>query len=139
MFDEIKADNGDECDSVSARPDMLILCYPVITCQEGKAHFGSFQQLLGTEDHAAYAPYSWETRVRPDTPPAFLWHTAEDNAVPVENTLEFALALRRQKIPFETHIFPYGYHGLGLGTHPDFPEVRAWPDLAAVWMRKLGF
>ena len=46
---------------------------------------------------------------------------------------------RRQKIPFETHIFPYGYHGLGLGTHPDFPEVRAWPDLAAVWMRKLGF
>ena len=45
----------------------------------------------------------------------------------------------RQKIPFETHIFPYGYHGLGLGTHPDFPEVRAWPDLAAVWMRKLGF
>ena len=65
--------------------------------------------------------------------------TAEDNAVPVENTLEFALALRRQKIPFETHIFPYGYHGLGLGTHPDFPEVRAWPDLAAVWMRKLGF
>ena len=139
VFDEIKADNGDECDSVSARPDMLILCYPVITCQEGKAHFGSFQQLLGTEDHAAYAPYSWETRVRPDTPPAFLWHTAEDNAVPVENTLEFALALRRQKIPFETHIFPYGYHGLGLGTHPDFPEVRAWPDLAAVWMRKLGF
>lgn len=139
VYDEVAADNGDECDAVSARPDAMILCYPVITCQEGKAHFGSFECLLGGNDRAAFAPCSWETRVTASTPPAFLWHTSEDSAVPVENSLEFALAMRRQKLPFELHVFPYGHHGLGLGTKEEYAEVRRWPELAGTWLEKMGF
>ena len=139
VYDEVAADNGDECDAVSARPDAMILCYPVITCQEGKAHFGSFECLLGGNDRAAFAPCSWETWVTASTPPAFLWHTSEDPAVPVENSLEFALAMRRQKLPFELHVFPYGHHGLGLGTKEEYAEVRRWPELAGTWLEKMGF
>ena len=117
----------------------MILCYPVITCQEGKAHFGSFECLLGGNDRAAFAPCSWETRVTASTPPAFLWHTSEDSAVPVENSLEFALAMRRQKLPFELHVFPYGHHGLGLGTKEEYAEVRRWSELAGTWLEKMGF
>ncbi len=139
VYDDIAAENGDEDDAVSARPDAMILCYPVITSREGRAHFGSFEQLTGQTDRALFAPFSWERRVAETTPPSFLWHTVEDTAVPVENSLDFALALRRCKVPFEIHVFPHGHHGLGLGTKEEFAEVRVWPDLAGTWLKKMGF
>ena len=141
VFDEVKADNGDECDAVSARPDAAILCYPVITGVPGKGHLGSFENLLGKEvPREEYLKYSWERRVRPDTPPAFLWHTAEDGGVPVENSLEYALALRQQKIPFAVHIFPDGPHGVGLADNrPGLEDVTIWPELAAAWLKKMEF
>ena len=73
----------------------------------------------------------------PQTPPAFLWHTADDASVPVENSLLFASALDRCGVPFALHVFPHGLHGLGLAT--DDPQVGAWTDLCARWLAALDF
>lgn len=70
-------------------------------------------------------------------PPMFLWHTADDETVPVENSLMMAQALCQKKIPFELHIFPHGRHGLGLA--PEQPEVAVWASLSVRFLQKLGF
>ncbi len=139
VFDEVKADNGDAADKVSARPDATILCYPVIS-GVSMYHGGSFKNLLG-EDllPQALLPYSWERRVKDNTPPSFLWHTAEDQAVPVENSLNYAAALRAKSIPFELHVFPSGRHGLGLGVDDAIPEIRVWPELCGTWLKKMNW
>jgi dipeptidyl aminopeptidase/acylaminoacyl peptidase len=91
-----------------------ILCYPVISL--GKfTHQGSKQNLLGKEPAPELVQLlSNELQVTPQTPPCFVWHTAEDTAVPVENSLEFAAALRRAGVPFDLHIYQKGRHGIGL-------------------------
>lgn len=120
------------------RPNAMVLCYPVITSGP-KAHRGSFVNLTGSEDPAAHAPYALENLVTPSAPPAFLWHTWEDQSVPVENTLLMASALRAHNVPAEVHIFPHGGHGAALANHItsgvshadlDLPECAVWPDLA---------
>ncbi|MBT1176665.1 alpha/beta hydrolase [Bifidobacterium callimiconis] len=125
------------------RPDAQILSYPVIS--SGRfAHRGSFTHLTG--GNAALEPeLSLENRVSLATPPTFLWHTATDRTVPMENSLLFAAALHRNGIPMEMHIFPKGDHGIALGTEetakPDHdyvePQVQYWPELAANWIRAL--
>lgn len=109
------ADIRDEVyETISNRPDAAILSYPVITSGE-KAHQGSFQALLGaqaTEEELKYM--SLETQVTADTPPCFLWQTATDEAVPVENSYLFAQALREKGIAFAHHVFSCGKHGLSL-------------------------
>jgi len=76
---------------------------------------------------------SCETRVKPDTPPVFIWHTVSDTSVPVENSILFAFALRKNNIPFAMHLFQNGRHGLGL--RPEAPdEVKKWPDLCLTWL-----
>ncbi len=138
VYDEIPAKNGDEYDTVSARPDLTVLCYPVITALRPYAHVGSFLNLLGHEySEEEGRRYSWNLRVKKNTPPSFLWHTAEDGAVPVQNSLEYAKALRENGIPFELHVFPNGPHGLGLGGE-NYPELHVWPELSAVWMKNLA-
>ena len=91
-----------------------ILSYPVITALEGKCHRGSFENLLGhyplTEEEMDY--FCPDRCVKDNTPPAFIWHTAEDNGVPVISSLLYAEALSKYKIPFELNIFPKGAHGL---------------------------
>lgn len=96
------------------RPNAMILGYPVIS--SGKyAHQGSFDALLGNDATPEMLKnLSLETRVSKKTPPAFIWHTFEDDTVPVENSLDFARALRENSVPFELHIFPWGGHGLSL-------------------------
>jgi acetyl esterase/lipase len=117
-----------------SRPDAMILCYPVISFGE-QTHPGSVQNLLGADpDPALRERLSLERRVTPATPPTFLWHTSDDAAVPVGNSLLFAEALRRHGVPFELHVFPRGAHGLGLAA--DHPRMAAWPDLAAAWLRE---
>ena len=100
--------------AVSNRPNAGILCYPVIT--SGRfAHRDSFTALLGnkpTEEDLRYT--SLETQVTPDTPPCFLWQTAEDGAVPVENSYLFADACKRAGVGFAHHVFTKGQHGLSL-------------------------
>ena len=137
IFDDGKPDAADPIDRQSCRPDAAILCYPVITFGDFR-HNGSMVNLLGP----APAPklrqeMSLETRVTPQTPPTFLWHTSDDGAVPVENSLLFAMALHKNKVPFALHVFPHGPHGLGLAA--DTPEVKQWPALCAEWLKNRGF
>ena len=90
LYDEVDSTANDAADLVSPRPDALILCYAVIDLTEPFGHFGSGENLLGKEGVRAPEAkrLNLETRVTADTPPSFLWHTAEDNAVPVENSLK---------------------------------------------------
>lgn len=80
---------------------------------------------------------SLELHVSEATPPAFLWHTAEDGGVPVENSLLFAQALSKHHVPFELHVYPHGCHGLGLA--PDLPHVATWLGLCCEWLRGMGW
>jgi acetyl esterase/lipase len=94
------------------RPDALILGYPVITT--GKyAHVQSIDRLVGRGERCYF---SLEKYVSESTPPTFLWHTANDSEVSVQNSLVFASALSCFRVPWEMHVFPYGQHGLSLAT-----------------------
>ncbi|MDL2301218.1 alpha/beta hydrolase [Lachnospiraceae bacterium OttesenSCG-928-D06] len=123
------------------KPNGLILCYPVITSGEF-AHQGSFENLLGEEGAHLRDKLSLETQVTKDVPPTFLWHTYEDQAVPVENSLLLVCALRKQGIPTEFHMYPKGGHGLSLANHltqsPDGSgvqlECQTWISLVHTWM-----
>jgi acetyl esterase/lipase len=132
-FDFGKED-GDEIDKVSCRPDMSILCYPVITT--GKhTHQGSVDNLLGENPSQELLDYmSIEKQVKENTPPMFLWHTAEDATVPMENSLLLAAALKEKNIDFELHIFPKGRHGLGLSN--EVPYVTRWIKLCEEWLKE---
>lgn len=123
-----------------------VLGYPVIVY--GKyAHTGSFRNLLGeqfTEENAE--KLSLEKLVNDQTPPAFVWHTYDDNCVPSMNSIEYVRALAVHGIPAELHIYPHGVHGLSLGTvycaqDPAKPsvneDVQGWIDLAARWIDRL--
>ncbi len=131
-------------DPQNYRPDGIILSYPVITSGE-KRHDGSFRNLLGDlyEDEVAREQVSLEKQVTEDAVPAFIWHTYTDTCVPVENSLWLATAYAEKKIPLELHIFPIGSHGLATGNTettgenaPGTPEVNAWLDMAARWMKQ---
>ena len=126
------------------RPDALILGYPVISAGPF-AHRGSFENLLGPKaDPQALEEVSLELHVNEKTPPTFLWHTYADEAVPLENSLLFAGALRRAGVPFEYHVYPEGVHGLSLATEetsvegrePD-PHVSSWMYLCVEWLGEL--
>lgn len=120
-----------------SRPDAVILGYPVISM--GKyTHTGSRTHLLGdTVSPAAVSDMSCENRVDRQTPPTFLWHTANDEAVPVENSLLMATALSAKAVPFELHIYPKGSHGMGLATED--PIVSTWTGHCIAWLKGLGF
>ncbi len=88
----------------------------------------SRQNLLGENPSVAWCEeVSPERHVSPATPPCFLWHTVEDPAVAVENSFDFALALRRAGVPFELHLYEKGQHGIGLAQgHPWTLECAHW-------------
>ena len=125
----------------SWRPDSQLLCYSVLTMGEF-THEGSREGLLGRADEPdnqleKAAWLSLETQVSKDTPPTFLWHTAEDPSVPVENSLMYAAALRRNGVPFELHVFEKGGHGIStcgeITANEEkqiVPDDAAWVDLA---------
>lgn len=128
-------------------PDLSILCYPVISFT-ADVHQGSINNLVGPAEESdnGYAnpvreellhQLSAELNVSASTPPAFLWHTADDVAVPVENSLAYTGALRRAGVAVELHVFPHGRHGLGLAQ--DTPGVSQWTSLCAAWLRSLGW
>lgn len=130
-------------DPETIRPNGLILSYPVITSGE-YAHRGSFQMVLGERYKELLEKMSLEKQVNVDTPKTFIWHTFEDGTVPVENSLLFISALRKQGIPFECHIYPKGKHGLGLGNELTCaegiygelrPEVSGWVNMAGTFIK----
>ena len=100
------------------RPNAVILAYPVVTAGQ-YAHRGSFVQLAGSENIAAQLPFALEDKITSRTPPVFVWHTMEDQTVPVENSLLLLAALRKAGVPCEAHLFQKGAHGSSIST----PEV----------------
>jgi acetyl esterase/lipase len=122
--------HADPVERVSSRPDLGVLCYPVITMTDPHTHAGSRANLLGEKpSEAEIATMSAEKCVNAQTPPTFLWHTAEDPVVPVENALLFATALAAHKVPFALHAYERGRHGLGLGHHAWGPQLMRWLSL----------
>ena len=127
----------------AARPDAAVLCYPVVTVKAPFQSAVSFQNLLG-EGVPVPPELSLEDAVCPDTPPTFLWATVGDGSVPVENTLLYAAALRRARVPFELHLYPDGPHAMALADartqgRPDQqdPHVATWFPLCLEWLRRL--
>ena len=126
------------------RPNAMLLAYPVLTAVN-PYHRGSFRNLLGDGWEERLDEVSLEKHVTPDTPPAFLWHTGEDTAVPIEGTLAFALALRENGVPFDLHIYQKGRHSLSLATpltdigKPGYQNVcvAQWPEQARLWLMQL--
>jgi acetyl esterase/lipase len=138
LFDDPDGRTGAALDSVSARPDFAVLIYPVITFKDPFAHTGSRRNLIGASPEPALVDkLSPELQVTKHTPPAFLVHTAEDKAVPLENSVLFYQALRAAGVPAELHLYEKGPHGFGLGQ----PPLRAaeWPDRLEQWMRAHGW
>ncbi|QMV44117.1 alpha/beta hydrolase [Cohnella cholangitidis] len=128
----------DPIDRQSCRPDAIVPCYPVITLTQPYTHAGSLLNLLGENPEPAMVEsLSCENRVTSDTPPTFLWHTADDGAVPVENALLFATSLSKNKVPFELHVYEKGRHGLGLAE--DDAHVASWSTLCGTWLKRQQF
>lgn len=120
----------------SNRPDAMILCYPVITCDPPFAHQGSYKNLLGKDaDAAARARMAPDQHVSASTPPTFLWHTAEDAGVPPQNSMIFAMSLAQHNLAYELHVFPEGRHGLGLA--PENPHTAQWHALSVTWLKNV--
>ncbi len=124
-------------DSTNARPDFSILVYPVLSMQESITHGGSRTHLLGANPSIeAVNRASNELRVDADTPPAFLIHSQDDNAVPVENSIRYYQSLVRLHIPGELHIHEKGGHGYGLGINPGSPTH--WTEDLIIWLKTRG-
>ena len=139
MYNFDAYEKTDDIDKLSARPDAFIPCYPVVTMDKTFTHIGSRMNLLSSEwenDELANM-FSCEKNVNGDTPPCFIWHTANDEAVPVRNSLELASALSRNNVYFEMHIFPNGCHGLGLAY--DRNDIGIWSDCACTFLKNLNF
>lgn len=127
----------DPIDRAGSRPDFLILGYPVISFDPAITHAGSVRNLLGeSPDPRLIEDLSNDLRVTARTPPTFLFHTANDAAVPVENSVRFFLALRKAGAPAEMHVFENGPHGVGMGLND--PALAQWPSLLAAWLRARG-
>jgi acetyl esterase/lipase len=138
-FDAGSADASDPVERLSSRPDLGILCYAVITMGE-HTHSGSKKNLLGTEPSEELVRLlSNELQVTKDTPPAFIWHTWADKGVKLENSTQFAAALREKGVPFELHIFEKGGHGIGLGGGRNGGVRHPWADVCLYWLRERGF
>ena len=140
------ANFGDDGDPASADPiarfssrvNALISCYSVITGGP-KAHRGSSDNLLGKNpDPELFRKMSLENSVTPANPPAFIWSTANDGAVPPENSLYYAEALSAAGVPFSLHVYPNAWHGTGLAR--DFPSTaRRWTIDCEAWLQEIGW
>jgi acetyl esterase/lipase len=128
----------DVADTISARPDFSLLIYPVITMDSSFTHAGSRKNLIGENpSDKAVKSFSNELQVNEKTPPAFMVHSADDQTVPVKNSIVYYEQLVKYKIPSELHIFQKGGHGYGLGGSKD--TQSAWPGLCINWLKASGF
>jgi acetyl esterase/lipase len=124
-------------DNISARPDFSILIYPVISMEDAITHKGSKENLLGKNASAEMVEkYSNEKQVDANTPKTFLVHATDDKAVPVENSINYYLALKNQKVPVEMHLYEHGGHGFGLGVEG---TNKNWPAACEKWLISNGF
>jgi acetyl esterase/lipase len=139
-FDPGDAQSSDQVERVSSRPDFAILAYPIVTFHAPYTHAESVVNLLGPDpDPAMLNELSNERHVTRDTPPTFLFHTAQDQPVPADNSVLFYEAMRRAGVPGELHIYAEGPHGVGLanghGRAPRVPSLLSWPERAEAWLQ----
>jgi acetyl esterase/lipase len=144
-FDAGDPKAADPVDRLSCRPDLGVLCYPVITMGP-MSHSGSRDNLLGKSPSPELVTLlSNELQVTGETPPCFIWSTADDHVVPVVNSLMFADALAKNKVPFEIHIYAHGPHGQGLGIHnydpstSDPAHLLPWTYELSRWLKIQNF
>lgn len=136
LFDEKAYEKSDAIDEVSARPDLAILCYPVISLDAAITHGGSRKNLLGPDraaDDEWAKKLSSDLNVTGKTPPTFLFQTDADTAVPAENAARFYLALRAAGVPAEFHVYQDGPHGVGLRLSD--PVLGSWTGLLKNWLK----
>jgi len=137
------------CPNEYIKPNGMILGYPVITSGP-KGHKGSILKLADSENKTPTQEeidkFSIEKHIDENTCPAFIWHTASDKGVPVENSLYMCESLAEYNIPFELHVFPYGEHGLSIATKETAPNddmimpyVARWVDMAVKWINEALF
>ncbi len=141
-FEETEYDISDDISKESFIPDFQILCYPVIKLLgKGIGHLGSGSNLLGERQVSMGEELSTDNLVSEKTPPAFIWHTFEDPAVNVINSLDYAKALKKYGVPTEVHIYPDGPHGMGVPMGDDKVSRHnyAWADALINWLRYNGF
>lgn len=139
-FDDGDANSGDPIERQSSRPDLGILCYAVITMSDQFTHQGSKRNLFGNHPSPELVKLlSDELQVTTNTPPCFLWTTFEDKTVPMENTMMFAAALRKNHVPFALHIYEKGGHGMGLADKPPFTHPHPWANDCLFWLRQQGY
>lgn len=136
---ELSEEAGDEIDRESYVPNGQILCYPVLDIE---GHRGSYVNLL-TEEKCDELADSVTPRMlaTKSTPPAFIWHTADDEIVNVNNVYRYAARLRELSVPSEVHVFPFGKHGHALARVPEKanPHIAIWGELLIRWLRLFGF
>jgi acetyl esterase/lipase len=139
-FDAGDTNSTDVIERQSSRPDLGILCYAVISMGEF-AHKGSRNNLLGTNAPPELVKdLSNELQVSSNTPPCFLWTTFEDKTVPMENTMLFAVALRKNHVPLDLHVYQKGGHGMGLGDRKDpFNHLHPWVHDCLFWLKQQRF
>ena len=124
----------DVIDQENPNPNGQILCYPVIKLLgKGVAHLGSGMNLLGDRQVEMGEELSPDLIADENTPKAFIWHTFNDSAVNVINSLDYAKRLRQMNVPVEMHIYPEGPHGLGLA--PAYPHVADWAERLIAWLK----
>ena len=124
-------------DSTSPRPDFSLLIYPVISMRKDITHMGSRENLLGKNpDERMIAQFSNDEQVTPDTPPAFLVHATNDNAVPVENSIRYLLALKKNNVACELHIYETGGHGFSIAYAKN--TEASWPKACEIWLKAHG-
>jgi acetyl esterase/lipase len=118
-------------------PDFAILIYPVISFQDSIGHIGSRDQLIGKNPKKTLLDsFSNELQVTAQTPPTFLVHATDDDAVPVMNSIAFYEALLKYKTPAEIHIYKGGGHGFGMHNPTTNDE---WMERCKNWMKSMGW
>lgn len=138
-FDEGDTNSADVIERESSRPDLGVLCYAVITM--GKyTHEGSRNNLIGANPPPELVQLlSNELQVTTNTPPCFLWTMFEDTTVPMENTMMFAEALRKNHVPFALHVYEKGHHGMGLKDQTPFAHPHPWAADCLFWLKERKF
>ena len=135
-FEDERFFDASTIDTVSARPNFMVLMYPVITMNESFTHAGSRESLLGQHPTQNFVDfYSNELQVTDQTPPTFIVHSSDDDVVPVQNAISMYNALVKKNIFTEMHIYPFGGHGYSLGLGQK--QVNTWPDLLSKWLESL--
>lgn len=130
--ERLRVPEDDLARQFSARPDALVLAYPVVSFVS-HGHEGSRENLLGPNPPwNLRRELSGELAVSTQTPPTFLFHTDGDPVVPVENSLQLATALRRHGVPLTLHVFPGDTHGVSLAEND--PQLGAWTELLETWL-----